>query len=70
MCDAIAEVAGDPLSVVGKTNEEIILPEVIKREPNQGFIQHKRFTRGNYSRPYNSDRPYHSDKPKTEEVKA
>jgi hypothetical protein len=53
MCDAIAEGTGEPLSVVGKKDEEIILPEVIKRDPDQGFIQHKRFTRaGHYqSRP-------------------
>jgi small subunit ribosomal protein S2 len=50
MCDAIAEAAGEPLAVVGKKDEEIILPEVVKKEPDQGFIQHKRFTRGNFTR--------------------
>jgi small subunit ribosomal protein S2 len=59
LCDAIAEAAGEPTLVIGKKDEEIILPEIAKREPNRSFIQHKRFTRGGYSgggynKPYNS----------------
>jgi small subunit ribosomal protein S2 len=54
LCDAIAEASGEPLSVVGKKDEEIILPEVAKKEPNRGYIQHKRFSRGNFSRPFQS----------------
>jgi hypothetical protein len=50
MCDAIAESVGEPLSVVGKKDEEIILPEIVKKKPEYNFIQHKRFTRGNYTR--------------------
>jgi hypothetical protein len=64
MCDAIAEAAGEPLAVVGKKDEEIVLPEIVKKEPDQGFIQHKRFTRGNFTRPGFEKRPV-----KTETIK-
>jgi hypothetical protein len=64
MCDAIAEAAGDPLAVVGKKDEEIVLPEVIRKEPDQGFIQHKRFTRGTFTKP-----AYDKTPNKTETVK-
>jgi hypothetical protein len=50
MCDAIAEGTGEPLSVVGKTDEEIVLPEVVKKDPEQSFVQHKRFSRGSFVR--------------------
>jgi len=47
LCDAIAEGNGDPVSVVGKKDEEIILPEIAKKNnPNQGFVSHKHFTKG------------------------
>jgi small subunit ribosomal protein S2 len=55
MADAVAEAGNEPLSVVGKKDEEIILPEVIKKEQSEGFIRHKRFTRG-------GDNSYHSDR--------
>jgi hypothetical protein len=61
MCDAIAEAAGEPLSVVDKKDEEIILPEIIRKEPDQSFIQHKRFTRGGYTRPSFNKSPVKSE---------
>jgi hypothetical protein len=64
MCDAIAENAGEPLSVVGKSDAEIVLPEVIKKEPNQGFIKHKRFGRSNYDKPYGDRKPWGAERPK------
>ncbi len=43
--DAICEALGQPLNVVGKKDEEIILPEVAKKKTDQGFISHKKFGR-------------------------
>ncbi len=43
--DAICEALGEPLSIVGKKDEEIILPEVAKKKFDQGFIAHKKFGR-------------------------
>lgn len=44
LADAIAEARGETLSVVGKTNEEIILPEVAKKVTEE-VVRHKKFDR-------------------------
>lgn len=49
LCDAVAEVNNEPLSVVGKSNDEIVLPEVVKRVHAQPIVSHKRFSRQSQS---------------------
>jgi small subunit ribosomal protein S2 len=43
--DAIAEYNNEPLSIVGKPDSEIILPEIAKRVASQPVVTHKRFGR-------------------------
>lgn len=50
--DAICEGLGQPLSIVGKHDDEIILPEVAKKTFDKGFISHKKFGRS-----YSSTKP-------------
>lgn len=45
LCDAVAEANNEPLSVVGKQDDEIVLPEVVKRVSTQPMVSHKRFSR-------------------------
>jgi small subunit ribosomal protein S2 len=45
MTDAICEGNGEPINVVGKKDEEIILPDVVKKVHDGNIIQHKRFGR-------------------------
>jgi small subunit ribosomal protein S2 len=45
LCDAVAEVNNEPLSVVGKPDDQIVLPEVVKRVSTQPMVSHKRFSR-------------------------
>ncbi len=43
--DAICEALNEPQLIVGKSDEEIILPEIAKKKFDQGFIAHKKFGR-------------------------
>ena len=45
LCDAICEGLGEPLAVIGKKDEEIILPETTKRVQNQEFINRTSYTK-------------------------
>jgi small subunit ribosomal protein S2 len=47
--DAVAEANNEPLSVVGKPNDQIVLPEVVKRVSSQPMVFHKRFSRHSQS---------------------
>ena len=45
LCDAICEGLGEPLAVIGKKDEEIVLPETTKRVQNQEFINRTSYTK-------------------------
>lgn len=45
LCDAVAEANNEPLSVVGKPDDQITLPEVVKRVSTQPMVFHKKFSR-------------------------
>lgn len=45
LSDAIAEAHNEPLSIIGKKDEEIILPEVAKKVQSSSIVSHKRFSK-------------------------
>lgn len=45
LSDAISEAQGLPLEIVGKPDDQIILPEPAKKRLDQSVITHKKFTR-------------------------
>ena len=46
LCDAICEGLGEPTAVVGKNDDEIILPDLAKNVQNQEIINRTSFTKG------------------------
>ena len=46
LCDAIAEGMGQPLEVVGKKDDEIVLPDITKKVQSQNVIVGTKFTKG------------------------
>lgn len=46
LCDAICAASGIEQKVVGKSDEEIILPDITKRNQNQDVIVGTKFTKG------------------------
>lgn len=62
--DAICEATGEPLKIIGKPDEEIILPEIAKKKLDQSFINHKKFGRSRVALKEET-----SEKPKQEETK-
>ncbi|MDE7434099.1 MAG: 30S ribosomal protein S2 [Mycoplasmoidaceae bacterium] len=62
--DAICEAIGEPLKIIGKPDEEIILPEIAKKKPEQAFISHKKFGRS-----YQSKQAEGTEESKTAEAK-
>lgn len=47
LVDALVEAKGEPTKIVGKADEEIILPEPMKRrsQENKAFVNHKHFNK-------------------------
>lgn len=49
LCDAICAAKNEPQIVVGKKDEEIILPDTTRKNPNQETIVATKFTKGSVS---------------------
>ena len=46
LCDAVCEGLGEPTAVVGKNDDEIVLPDFTKNVKNQEIINRTSFTKG------------------------